>query len=243
MVMLARTARRLTHSVFGGSCFLCRGAVRTVQEEGLLCASCTAELPRTGTHTCPRCALPSPVGALCGGCLATAPHFDATLAALEYRFPTDVLVQALKFRGELSVAALLGRMLAERVADGERADIVTAVPLSAARLRERGFNQALEIAREVARRTHFRLEPQLARRSRDTAAQSALPWAERSRNVRGAFASGRLLAGETVAVVDDVMTTGATLEELARTLKRAGAARVLNWVVARTAPPQDGITT
>ena len=240
MKILARAARRLANAVFGGRCFLCRGAVCAAHDEGLLCAACDAELPRLEAPSCPRCALASPHGALCGRCLAHAPQFDVTLAALEYRFPTDALVQALKFRGELSLAALLGRLLAERIAGGERADLVTAVPLSAARLRERGCNQALEIAREIARIARLRLDPHLAVRARDTAAQSALAWAERARNVRGAFECVRPLAGETVAVVDDVMTTGATLEELARTLKRAGAARVLNWVVARTFPPQDG---
>jgi ComF family protein len=239
MLMLTRTARRLTNAVFGGSCFLCRGAVRGAREEGLLCAACDTDLPRLRQQSCPRCALGSTDGALCGRCLAARPHFDATSAALQYRFPADVLVHALKFRGELALAALFGRLLAERIAGGERVDLLTAVPLSAARLRERGFNQALEIARETARFAGVRIEPHLALRRRDTAAQSALPWAERAANVHAAF-EVRPLAGETVAVVDDVMTTGATLDELARTLKRAGASRVLNWVVARTFPPQDG---
>jgi len=240
MLMLARTVKRLASAVFGGSCFLCRGAVRDAREEGLLCTACDADLPRLRQPCCPRCALASPDGALCGRCLAAAPHFDATWAALQYSFPTDVLVHALKFRGELALAALLARLLAERIAGGERADILTAVPLSSARLRERGYNQSLEIARGIAHFASVRLEPQLAVRRRDTAAQSTLPWAERAGNVRGAFDCIRPLAGETVAVVDDVMTTGATLEEIARTLKRAGASRVLNWVVARTFPPQDG---
>jgi ComF family protein len=118
-------------------------------------------------------------------------------------------------------------------------DFVLPVPLAPARLRARGFNQALEIARHVARATGTRLEPGLAERSRDTASQAELPHAERARNVRGAFRSMRALEGAVVALVDDVMTTGATLDELAATLKRAGAARVVNWVVARTPAPAD----
>jgi len=107
------------------------------------------------------------------------------------------------------------------------------VPLSAARLRRRGYNQALEIARRVSAATGTRLAPEICELSRDTATQMDLPLQERARNVRGAFQCPGIVAG-TVAVVDDVMTTGATLDEVASTLKRAGAARVVNWVVART---------
>jgi ComF family protein len=230
--MIGKLARRIANLAFGGSCYLCRGAA-----EGVLCAQCDAELPRLGDAACPRCALPSPAGALCGRCLARAPAYDGTVAALAYEFPADVLVQGLKFRGELALAPLLGRLLAARLPRGARADFIVPVPLSAARLRSRGFNQAHEIARAVAAATGCRLAPLLAERSRDTPPQLDLPPEERARNVRGAFRCSQRLERAEIAVVDDVMTTGATLEELAATLKRAGAARVVNWVVARTAPP------
>jgi ComF family protein len=213
---------------FGGSCFVCRGAARA-----LLCEACDAELPRLPAELCPRCALASPLGALCGRCLAEPPHYDASVAALGYEFPADALVHALKFRGELALAPFLGGLLLERISTSE-ADCVIPVPLSARRLRERGYNQAVEIARHLA---PGKLEVSVCIRSRDTAAQTGLPFDERRRNVRGAFRCTRALAGASVAVVDDVMTTGATLDEIAATLKRAGAARVENWVVARTAPP------
>jgi predicted amidophosphoribosyltransferase len=108
------------------------------------------------------------------------------------------------------------------------------VPLSTARLRGRGYNQAAEIARHLAR---GKLDVDVCVRHADAVPQTELPWDERRRNVRGAFGCRRPLTGATVAVVDDVMTTGATLDELALTLKRAGAAKVVNWVVARTLPP------
>jgi ComF family protein len=215
---------------FGGSCFLCRGSARA-----LLCAACDAELPRLASELCPRCALPSPRGALCGRCLAQPPHYDATVAALAYEFPADALVQALKFRGELALSTLLGGLLADKVR-AQAVDHVLPVPLSPKRLAERGYNQAAEIARHAHR---GRLELSLCVRNRDTRAQAELPWAERKRNIRGAFRCTRSLFGGTVAVVDDVMTTGATLDELAATLKRSGAERVVNWVVARTLPPND----
>lgn len=213
---------RLASWLFGGSCFLCRGAA-----SGVLCAQCDAELPRLAPPRCPRCALASPRGETCGRCLADAPRFDATVAALEYAFPADALVRALKFRGELALAPLLAGLLSERI-EG-KVDLVVPVPLSRERLKERGYNQALEIARHLGPRVAI----DLCRRARDTAAQMDLPFDDRRRNVKGAFTVDQDLKGAVVAVVDDVMTTGATLDEVARTLKQAGAARVVNWVLAR----------
>jgi len=214
-------------TLFGGACYLCRGAA-----PALLCSACDADLPRLAGARCPRCALESPRGELCGRCLGEAPHYDATVAALAYEFPADTLVHSLKFRGELALAGLLGDLLRQRI-DSELVDHVLPVPLSAARLRQRGYNHAAEIARHLMPR---KLDLGLCVRSRDTPPQMDLPFAERRGNVRGAFRCTRALAGESVAVVDDVMTTGATLNEIARTLKAAGAARVVNWVVARTFP-------
>jgi len=221
----------MLRQLFAGTCFLCRG-----EAGDLLCRACEADLPRLAQPCCPSCALPSPGGERCGRCLAHPPAFDATVAALAYAFPVDALVHALKFRGELAVASLLGRHLGAALsrARPEAVSCVVPVPLSSQRLRARGFNQALEIARSLGA---GRPEAALLARRRDTAAQFDLPWDERQRNVRGAFSVARALDGASVAVVDDVMTTGATLDEIARTLKAAGAARVVNWVVARTPPP------
>jgi ComF family protein len=229
--MLANLGQRVGKLLFSGSCFLCRGAA-----EDILCAQCDADLPRLREALCPRCALPSPGGAVCGRCLTQAPRYDATVAALAYRFPADVLIQALKVRGELALAPFLGDLLAKCI-PSTGVDCVIPVPLAPARLRARGYNQALEIARHVARATGARLAAELCERARDTPPQTDLAPAERAKNVRGAFHCPRFVAGARVAVLDDVMTTGATLEEIAATLKRAGAARVENWVIARTFPP------
>ena len=228
--MLASLGRRTASLLFGGSCFLCRGAA-----QGILCEPCDSDLPRLGPEHCPRCALASPAGALCGRCLSQPPAYDATVAALAYGFPADVLVQALKFHGERALAPLLGNVLLQCPLD-RAVDFLVPVPLSSARLRSRGYNQALEIARGIATACGTRLAPELCERSRETALQMELPLKERERNVRGAFHCPRLIGGATIAVMDDVMTTGATLDEMAATLKRAGAARVVNWVVARTFP-------
>ena len=213
--------------LFGGTCYLCRGPA-----SALLCTACDADLPRLAPPRCPRCALESPRGEICGRCLTEVPHYDATIAALAYEFPADALVHSLKFRGELALAGFLGHLLSERVA-GDDIDVIVPVPLSAERLRDRGYNQSVEIARYVR---PGKLDLSLCERSRDTPAQMELPYDARRRNVRGAFRCTRAILGRTVAVVDDVMTTGATLDELAAVLKAAGAVRVVNWVVARTFP-------
>jgi ComF family protein len=217
--------RNFLAALFGGSCYLCRGAAQR-----MLCPACESDLPHLAPPRCPRCALASPRGEVCGRCLSEAPHYDATCAALAYQFPADALVHSLKFRGELALAGFLGEALAKQI-NVHEIDLVIPVPLSTARLRERGYNHAAEIARHLARP---KLDLSLCERSRDTQPQMALPFDARRRNVRGAFRCTRALRGETVAVVDDVMTTGATLDELAKVLKAAGARRVVNWVVART---------
>src|SRR2546423_1492974 len=148
------------------------------------------------------------------------PHYDATIAALAYEFPADALIHALKFRGELALAPLLARLLAERISGS--VDCVVAVPLSGQRLRERGYNQAVEIARQLGAK-----KPDLALcvREGDARPQMELPWADRQKNIRGAFRCTRELIGGEVALNADVSPTRATLDELARTLQRAGAPR------------------
>jgi ComF family protein len=180
--------------------------------------------------------MPSPAAHVCGACLARPPPFDATLALWPYAFPVDRLVQSLKHQGSLPVARLFGAALAQHAA-GRVVDLVVPMPLARARLRARGFNQAVEIARATV--GHATVATADIERKRDTASQTELPYTERALNVRGAFACHRALHGQRVAVIDDVMTTGATLSELAATLKHAGAAWVENWVIARTLP-RDG---
>jgi ComF family protein len=226
------TLKNFSTLLFGGTCFLCRGRARDV-----LCADCEQELPRLARPRCPRCALASPAGAVCGRCLAKSPRYDETVAALAYEFPADALIHALKFRSELALAPLLSHLLLKEIASATRVDMVVPVPLSAPRLKERGYNQALELARPIAARLGRPLDFAACERAREAPPQTDLPWAERAKNVRGAFRCTRALTGASVAVVDDVMTTGATLDEIAGTLKEAGAARVMNWVVARTLPP------
>jgi ComF family protein len=212
-------------------CLLCASG----PADALLCPACLAELPRLPDECCPVCAEASPGGAVCGTCLKTPPQFDATVAIFRYAFPVDKLVHALKYQRRLATADFLsGAMLAAPRQQRPTGDVIVPLPLSAARLRERGFNQAVELARPLARALRLPILLDGCTRSRDTAPQAMLPWQERRRNVRHAFECSLDLSGKAIIVVDDVMTTGATLDEFAGTLKAHGAARVINWIAART---------
>ncbi|MDN5848529.1 MAG: ComF family protein [Nitrococcus sp.] len=199
-----------------------------------LCRNCAAELPWLHSH-CRQCALPL-VNAgeerLCGSCLRRPPPFQRVRAPFRYSHPVDGLIKALKYGADLAAARLLGDLLADYLSRRQVAvpDVVIPVPLHPRGLSQRGFNQALELARRLG----VPLAPQLVRRSRETAAQSRLGGRARRNNMLGAFQVTARRMPAHVAVVDDVLTTGATATELARVLRRAGAERVEIWVAART---------
>jgi ComF family protein len=192
-----------------------------------------AGLPRSPA-ACSRCALPLAANAVCGRCLRHPPAIDAAIAAFEYRFPIDRLVQRFKFAGDLAVGRWLGEQLAGATAAAAMPDLVVAPPLAWARLRERGFNQAVELARVVASAHSLRLDIAALEKARETTPQPGLGRVQRQANLRDAFRATRRWHGEHVAIVDDVMTTGATIDSIARVLRQAGASRVSAWIVART---------
>jgi len=172
--------------------------------------------------------------AMCGHCIAQPPAFDATRALADYVAPVSGMVGALKFAARLDLADVFARLFAAREPSPREADLVIAIPLSHKRESERGFNQSREIARGYARLINLPLRDGVLLRTVHAAPQQSLARDARQRNVRGAFAVAGDVRGQRVAVVDDVMTTGSTLEEVAAVLKRAGAVRVVNRVVART---------
>lgn len=225
--------RDLPARLLPGACALC-GA----NDAGLLCADCQRQVTPPSMR-CERCAIAiTSSHRLCARCIAEPPAFDASFAAVAYAPPIDELVQALKFRGQLPHAASFARLLLHAVPRDAVADasLLIAVPLSEQRLAMRGFNQAHEIARPLARAWRLKLATDACVRVRDTEPQSALALGRREDNMRGAFAVARreAIIGAHVLVVDDVMTTGHTLDALAACLKRHGAARVTNIVFART---------
>jgi ComF family protein len=210
-------------------CALC--SARSGTDE--VCRACDRAMPRPGL-ACPCCALPTSQGEICGHCLRHPPPFEATRVAFNYAFPLDRLVQRMKYGGQLACIDYLADPLAAAVTCWP--DMLLAVPLAPARQRMRGFNQSHELATRVARRHRVPIGGGLVR-ARDTPPQATLPWAQRVRNVRGAFRADASVTGLRVAIVDDVMTTGATLAAAATAVRRAGARSVEAWVVARTLPP------
>lgn len=202
-----------------------------------ICSGCRQDLPGSRVARCPGCANLSTDGQVCGECLAHPPRFSRVSVAASYRFPVDGAIQRLKYAADLAVVGPLAALLAERVVQEVQPDLIVAMPMAPQRLRERGFNQAQELARALAQRLRLTLAAELCRRTRHTPPQAALPWAQRRRNIRGVFACDTDLAGARLAVVDDVLTTGATLDELAGVLLTRGAADVRGWVIARTEKP------
>lgn len=203
-----------------------------------LCADCAAELPRN-THCCQRCALPLPISApLCGRCQRKAPPWDAAWAPFRYTWPLDRLETRFKFGRDLAAGRVLTTMWQRESHPRYLPQLILPVPLHRRRLRMRGYNQALELARPLARVLDVSCRHDLLLRVRHTDAQTGLDAVERRRNLRNAFAlrEGEKLPAH-VAVLDDVFTTGATLAECARVLKRAGVARVDVWALARAPIP------
>lgn len=186
-------------------------------------------------------------GALCGACLTDAPPWDHCHAAVDYAFPWDRLIARMKFAQRPDLAAPLATLLADSIGaqpnPGQPVEIVTAVPLGPERLAARGFNQSWLIARRLARRLGLPANPALLLRCRDTAAQSGLDRDARAANLRRALlaAPDRVgaIAGRSIAIVDDVLTTGATATAAALALRAAAAASVTVWVVARTDRPDS----
>lgn len=227
-IHLRGLARQLAERLMPSSCLLCG------EDSGgpLLCTNCNNDLPALpADRLCPRCALPTTHGEHCGACLKEAPHYTRALTLWTYEFPVDRIIHALKYQHRLAVADWLGEQLAERLTPAGQT--LLPMPLHTERLRERGFNQAGEIARSISRRTGLPYQPELLHRQRPTRPQADLLPGERQRNVRGAFACSGDIAGRDIVLVDDVMTTGASANECARILRLHGAGEITLLVAAR----------
>lgn len=213
-------------------CLICRAWPARI-----LCDDCAARF-RPGIRRCELCAEPIPDGVTrCGACLTQPPPLDTCIAALPYQWPWWTYIRRFKFQNDVGLASTLAQLLVATpgVADTvARSDWVLAIPSSAERLAQRGYNPAGLIAHRIAPR---RCRTDLLERPTDQPPQRSLKRSERLHNVRGAFAvaapRAHLLKNRRVVLVDDVMTTGATLYEAARTLRRAGAAAVTALVLAR----------
>lgn len=213
-------------------CVLCG----SMSHDGLWCVACDRALPYLDAAHCPSCALPAPGGEVCGQCLKHSPLFARATAVFGYAFPLDKLIQTMKYGEQLALAHAFAEKLAHCIDKIDLPDYVIPMPLHPAKLRERGFNQSQLLAAKIARKLDLELLPNACRRVRDTPPQSALPWKERKKNVRDAFRCDADLTGKRVALVDDVLTTGASLNALAEAVQKCGVVEISVWVVARTLP-------
>ena len=229
---------------------LCRAFVQTIYpprctlcgKNGIddhdLCLQCFLALPWNRVY-CQKCALPLPEdsgdGAVCGKCLNQPSHFDQSLSLFRYEGDVVSLVHQLKFNEKLRISRILGETLADyiHINSVELPDVIVPVPLSSKRLRQRGFNQSIEIARPVARRWGVPLDTRSVKRIHDTQSQTGLNRKQRLQNIRGAFEVQKPLAVQHVAIIDDVVTTTSTVTELSRLLKKTGVKHVDVWSIAR----------
>ncbi len=213
-------------------CVLCAGPGQPPDRD--LCERCEAELPGN-ERCCLRCAetlASEHATSLCGACVRRPPRFDACVAPFRYAYPLDYMIRAFKYGREVAYGRVLGDLFARRL-QRDVPELLLPVPLGRKRFAKRGYNQAIELARRLSRRFDIPLRTDLLVRTRDTAEQAGLDRKARRKNLRGAFELAAPLLARRVAIVDDVVTTGSTANEIARVLKRAGAARVEVWVIAR----------
>jgi ComF family protein len=229
-------------------CVLCKDLAGKQSESTTngFCLGCWGDLPKPMSECCQRCAVRLPVSASdgdsptqCGACLRDPPAFDRTIAAFDYEFPIDQLIHKLKYGHDLSLVNSLALTLAARLQSAAvSVDCIATTPVTRTRLIDRGFNQATQLAKPIARALQLPLHATAVARVKDTLPQAQLPWKERHKNIRGAFQvqEPAKVAGQRVAVIDDVLTTGATLNEVARAIKAAGAVEVQAWVIARAQP-------
>lgn len=228
-------SKSLLHRLFPATCLLCLDPGQPPALD--LCRGCEEDFPHNAP-ACIRCAMPVPArGETCASCLRRRRVFDAAFAPYRYEFPLVQLIHRFKYGGQIAIGRILGTLLARRLAERGRpgVDAIVPVPLHAAREAQRGYNQAREMAMFAAQLLCIPMEDRLVRRSRATVEQTALPAGARRRNLRGAFEVRAASVPLRVAIVDDVLTTGATAEALALALRRAGCRHVEVWAVARAA--------
>ncbi len=224
----------IQHKLFPPICILCDGAGFDFKD---ICPGCYAEL-RLNSHCCPQCAQPVATklssGLVCGHCLKKPPPYHRVIAPFLYQHSVQWLITGLKFHRQYKNARLLAQLFLDRFSGfTPLPDCLVPMPLHPKRLRQRGFNQTEEIASIIAKQLRIPLRPDLCRRVKFSAPQSELDARARQQNIRNAFEALPLSDHPHIALFDDVMTTGATVSELSKTFKKAGARQVDVWVCAR----------
>ncbi len=219
----------LSKLFFKQKCLLC-GA--KADSEISLCLDCLDYLPRAPKPSCPQCGLKTR-GEICGNCLRHQPYYDYTYALFSYAYPVDAILQHYKYKNALYLSQTLGRLLQAKIVDFD-IDAIIPMPLHPNRIKQRGFNQSLEVAKVITKQLNIKLDVTSCTRIKNTPPQASLTVKERIKNMQGAFDCQATFTNQHIALIDDVMTTGASLNALAKTLKKAGAVKVSCYVLART---------
>jgi len=227
--------RKLIQDIIPTYCVCCLSITRGLP----ICQACIHELP-WNESACYQCGLPIETRkkpTLCGACITRTPPFNHTLALFAYQAPIIKFITQLKFNRELLYAKLLGNLLASQINTNRRynslPECIIPVPLHRKRLRQRGFNQALEIAKPIAKKLLLPIDYKTCLRDKNTQPQSELPAKKRHQNVKNAFTLKKNFSASHVAIVDDVMTTGSTVKALSNTLKTHGVKHIEIWCCAR----------
>lgn len=218
-------------SLFPQPCILCNAP--SGNELGL-CQACLSDLPFHQGEYCPQCGLPSTNNFMCGACIASPPDFDATKSIFHYEYPIGQLVQHYKYGQQLHLGNLFAKLLQHKLSAHKLPDLIIPMPLHPKRLTERGFNQSLEVAKILGKALNIPVDYTTCLRTKYSPPQARLPLKQRATNIKGAFVCTKSLTGLRVALIDDVMTTGASLNALAKAVKTKDASHVECWVIART---------
>lgn len=236
--MLKRRLGSLRQFLYPAGCLLCSGCTLSSKQR-YLCAGCLADLQQN-KHACVRCALPmnrhSPAQ-MCADCLKSPPKFETAFSAFVYAQPLEWIIQQLKFNQKLYCAPLLSSLMLDylyrQASSASAADVIIPMPLHTRRLKERGFNQSQLLLEPIAAAMGMRIDNTSCRRVRDTAHQTGKTAKQRRSNIKGAFQFDNQQCYKHVIVFDDVITTGSTVNEIARVLKHSGVEKVEVWSLAR----------
>lgn len=219
---------RLLNFLMPQRCLLC-----DVINHGLLCPSCCQCL-YSDNAKCPQCGINMPEITRCGDCIKQPPYFDKVIACFDYRAPVSDWLSAFKFQQKLYFAAFFAQQLEKTIPPASPIKRIVAMPLHKSRLRQRGFNQAHEIAKRIAHSLNINYESRLITRTKHRPAQTTLNYKNRKQNVENIFKLKKPLSDTHIAIIDDVVTTGSSVNEIAKLLKQNGAHRVEVWCIART---------
>ncbi|MFW5447095.1 MAG: ComF family protein [Methylophagaceae bacterium] len=214
-------------------CLLCGLLCGTGNKGDCLCPACCDQLPRLGL-ACPRCASPLQQTMLCGSCLNRPPEQNASFSLFRYQSPIDRLIVDLKYHDALVLSQFFADQMAEQLKEHSLPQLLIPIPLHPRRLRERGYNQSLELAKQLSKQLNIPVRHDILMRIKDTPPQASLPFAERKDNMKEAFQINNADIPDHVALIDDVLTTGHTVNVAAKVLRKIGVKNIEVWTVART---------